>query len=173
MLTAWNDLAEWTNNTNLFGLNEIFLTILVPKLFKTIGVFVSNAFVETFSSFYNSTIEQSKANKLVKGFGIVVCVCAIGVIFFTLKQNYIDDGKPKMVQIEKEKPQKIEKQKQVKKEPEKKNKKKSWTKAGKKTWTKKRKISKSSYRTGFTQFKYQDWNCIKFVRRRWVWFKNG
>ena len=128
-------VSSWRTMGNIgIGILNTF-----PKLFKTIGAFVSNAFVETFSSFYNSTIEQSQANKLVKGFGIVVCVCAIGVIFITLKQNYIDDGKPLMVQIEKEKPQKIEKQKQVKKEPEKKTQKKAEQKQVKKPEPKKEK----------------------------------
>ncbi len=87
-----------------------------PKLFNTVSNFVSNAFVETFSSFYNSKVEVSQANKLVRGFGIVVFICAIGIVFFTVKEKYIQSDKPKLVQIEKEKPKKIEKQKEVKKE---------------------------------------------------------
>ena len=48
------------------SLGNIGLGILntFPKLFATVGNFLSTAFVETFSSFYNSTIERSKANKI-------------------------------------------------------------------------------------------------------------
>ncbi len=65
-----------------------------PKLFKTVGDFISNTLVETFSSFYDATVDRSQANKLVKGFGVVIFICAIGIIFFTVKENYIKDGKP-------------------------------------------------------------------------------
>ena len=105
-------------NTGLGILNTF------PKLFKTVGNFISTAFVETFSSFYDTTVEKTKANKLVKGFGIAIFICAIGIIFFTLKQNYIDDDKHMLAQTEKEKPKKIEEQKKVKKELEKKPQKK-------------------------------------------------
>ena len=120
-------------NTSLGILNTF------PKLFQTVGDFISNAFVETFSSFYNSTIEKSKANQLVKGFGIVVFICAIGIIFFSLKESYYENDKPKLVQIEKEKPKKIEKQKEVKKEAEKKPQKKIEQKQAKKPEPKKEK----------------------------------
>ena len=96
-----------------------------PKLFSTVINFVSNTFVEIFSSFYTSKVEVAKANKLVKGFGIAVFVCAIGIIFFTLKEEYNLNEKTKLVQVEKEKPKKIEKQKKEKKEPEKKPQKKN------------------------------------------------
>ena len=96
-----------------------------PKLFSTISGFVSNIFVETFSSFYTSKVEVSKANKLVKGFGVVIFVCAIGIVFFTLKENYNSDNKDQLVQVEKEKSKRIEKQKEVKKKSEKKIEKKA------------------------------------------------
>tara|TARA_B100001093_G_C26837463_1_gene1019032 strand:- start:1531 stop:3057 length:1527 start_codon:yes stop_codon:yes gene_type:complete len=110
-----------------------------PKLFSTVINFVSNTFVEIFSSFYTSKVEVAKANKLVKGFGIAVFVCAIGIIFFTLKEEYNLNEKTKLVQVEKEKPKKIEKQKKEKKEPEKKPQKKTEQKQAKKPEPKKEK----------------------------------
>ena len=60
----------------------------VPKVFSTVSGFVSDALVDTFSSFYTSKVEETKTNKLVKGFGLVVFIFAIGIIFFTLKENF-------------------------------------------------------------------------------------
>ena len=110
-----------------------------PKLYSTVSNFISNAFVETFSSFYNSKVEVSQANKLVRGFGIAVFICAIGIIFFTVKEKYIQSDKPKLVQIEKEKPKKIEKQKEAKRELDKKPQKKVEEKKIKKPEPKKEK----------------------------------
>ena len=53
-----------------------------------------------------------------KGFGVAVFVCAIGIIFFTLKESYNQNDKDQLVQIETEKPKKIEKKSEVKKTPE-------------------------------------------------------
>ena len=110
-----------------------------PKLFSTVSNFISNAFVDTFSSFYNSEIEKTKTNKLVKGFGIVVFVCAIGIVFFTLKENFDKTNKIQSVQIEKDKPKKNEKQKETKKKVEKKPTKKVEEKQVKKPEPKKEK----------------------------------
>ena len=105
----------WRNLGNIgIGILNTF-----PKLFSTVAQFVSNAFVETFSSFYTSKVEQSKTNKLVKGFGIVVFLCAIGIVIFSLKEKF-DQGNNIQVKVEKEKPLKIEKQNKAKKEIEKK-----------------------------------------------------
>ena len=60
----------------------------IPKVYNIVSTFISDALVDTFSSFYTSEVEKTKTNKLIKGFGIVVFVCAIGIIFFTLKQKY-------------------------------------------------------------------------------------
>ncbi len=109
-VSLWNK----TGNVGVGILNTF------PKLFSTVFSFVSTIFVDTFSSFYTSKVEVSQANKLVRGFGIVVFICAIGIIFFTVKEKYIQSDKPKLVKIEKEKPKKIEKQKEVKKKLEKK-----------------------------------------------------
>ena len=125
----------WRNTGNVgIGILNTF-----PKLFSTIITFISNAFVETFSSFYTSKVEESKTNKLVKSFGIAVFICALGVIFFTLKENYNQNDKTNLVQIEKEKQKKNEKQKEVKKEPEKKPQKKIEEKQVKKPESKKEK----------------------------------
>ena len=123
------------------GVGNVGIGILntFPKLFSTVINFVSSTFVEIFSSFYTSKVEVAKANKLVKGFGIAVFVCAIGIIFFTLKEEYNLNEKTKLVQVEKEKPKKIEKQKEVKKEPEKKPQKKTEQKQAKKPEPKKEK----------------------------------
>ncbi len=110
-----------------------------PKLFSTVSNFISNAFVDTFSSFYNSEIEKTKTNKLVKGFGIVVFVCAIGIVFFTLKENFDKTNKIQSVQIEKDKPKKNETQKETKKKVEKKPTKKVEEKQVKKPEPKKEK----------------------------------
>ena len=70
-------------------------------------------------------ISKTKTNKLIKSFGVVVFVCAIGIIFFTFKENFYQNNTTQSVQVEKDKPKKIEKQKkEVKKKIEKKQKKK-------------------------------------------------
>ena len=88
----------WRNAGNIgIGILNTF-----PKLFNTVTSFVSSIFVETFSSFYTSKVEVSKANRLVKGFGIVIFVCAVGVIFFTLKENYNQKNLNQLVKIDEE-----------------------------------------------------------------------
>ena len=100
----------WRNTGNIgLGILNTF-----PKVFSTVSGFVSTALVDTFSSFYTSKVEETKTNKLVKGFGLVVFIFAIGIIFFTLKENF-DSNNTQLVQAEKDKPKKIEKQKEVKK----------------------------------------------------------
>ena len=100
----------WRSSGNLgIGILNTF-----PKLFETVSNFLSNLFVDTFSSFYTIKVEETKTNKLVKGFGAVIFICAIGIIFFTIKENYNQSDKPKLVQVEKNKLKKDEKQKQVK-----------------------------------------------------------
>ena len=103
------------------------------------SIFISNAFVNTFNSFYESKVEEAKTNKLVKSFGIVVIICSIGIIFFTLKENFVTDNKVQTVKIEKEKSTKIEKEKEIKKKVEKKPQKKVEEKQVKKTEPKKEK----------------------------------
>ena len=92
----------------------------IPKVFNVVSNFVSDSLVNLFSSFYNSEIEKTKTNKLIKGFGIIVFICAIGITFLTLKENYDGNYVNKSVKVEKDKPKKIEKQKEVKKKIEKK-----------------------------------------------------
>ena len=106
---------------------------------NTVSSFISNALVDTFSSFYTSEVEKTKTNKLIKGFGIVVFVCAIGIIFFTLKETFDENNITQTVQIEKDKSKKIEEQKKVKKEVEKKSQKKVDEKQVKKPELKKEK----------------------------------
>ena len=125
----------WRNTGNIgLGILNTF-----PKLFSTVSNFISSAFVNTFSSFYTSEVEKTKTNKLVKGFGIVVFVCAIGIVFFTVKENFVTDNKVQTVKIEKEKSKKIEKEKEIKKKVEKKPQKKVEEKQVKKTEPKKEK----------------------------------
>ena len=97
---------------------------MIPKVFNTVSSFISNTLVDTFSSFYNSEIEKTKTNKLVKGFGVLVALFAVGIFFFTLKENYNSKDKTQTVKIEKQEPKKIEKQKEVKKKVDKKPQKK-------------------------------------------------
>ncbi len=119
----------WRNTGNIgLGILNTF-----PKLFSTVSNFISSAFVNTFSSFYTSEVEKTKTNKLVKGFGIVVFVCAIGVVFFTIKENFNKTDKIQLVKIEKDKSKKIQKKKEVKKKEEKKPSKKVEEKQVKKT----------------------------------------
>ena len=92
---------------------------MIPKAYNTVSSFISNALVDTFSSFYTSEVEKTKTNKLIKGFGIVVFVCAIGIVFFTLKENFDDNKITQIIQTEKDKPKKIEKKKGIKKKIEK------------------------------------------------------
>ena len=129
----------WRNIGN-FGI-EILNTF--PKVFSTVTGFISNALVDTFSSFYTSKVEESKTNKLVKSFGIIIFVCAIGIIFFTLKENFYQNDNTQLVQAEKEKPKKIEKNKEaikkVEKKPQKKVKQKEVQKEVKKPEPKKEK----------------------------------
>ncbi len=124
----------WRNSGNIgLGILNTF-----PKVFTTVSGFISNALVDTFSSFYTSKVEEKKTNKLIKVFGIAVFVCAIGIIFFTVKENF-ELNKSQLVQIEKEKPKKIEKQKEVKKKVEKKPQTKETQKQAKKPEPKKEK----------------------------------
>tara|TARA_B100000579_G_C22845236_1_gene863955 strand:+ start:607 stop:2142 length:1536 start_codon:yes stop_codon:yes gene_type:complete len=104
----------WRNTGNIgIGILNTF-----PKVFSTVSGFISNALVDTFSSFYTSKVEEKQTNKLVKGFGLVIFVCAIGIIFFTLKENY-NQNNTELVQIDKDKSKKIEKKQEKKKEIEK------------------------------------------------------
>ncbi len=108
-------ISLWRNSGNL-GLG---ILNTIPKVFQTVSSFISNALVDTFSSFYTSEVEKTKTNKLIKGFGVVVFVCAIGIVFFTLKENFDEQNLVQSVQIEKDKPKKVEKQKEPKKKVEK------------------------------------------------------
>ncbi len=105
----------WKNAGNI----GIGILNTIPKVSNTVSNFISNALVDTFSSFYTSEVEKTKTNKLIKGFGIVVFVSAVGIVFFTLKENFNENNVSKIVQVEKGKPKKIEKQKEVKKKIEK------------------------------------------------------
>ena len=78
-----NFFVRLWRNTGSIGLG---ILNTIPKVSNTVSSFISNALVDTFSSFYTSEVEKNKTNKLIKGFGIVVFVCAIGIIFFTLKK---------------------------------------------------------------------------------------
>ncbi len=103
-------------NAGDFGIGVLNM---IPKAYNTVSNFISNALVDTFSSFYTSEVEKTKTNKLIKGFGIVVFACAIGIVFFTLKENFDDNKVTQLIQTEKDKPKKIEKKKEVKKKIEK------------------------------------------------------
>ena len=125
----------WRNSGSL-GLG---ILNTIPKVFNTVSNFVSESLVNLFSSFYTSEVEKTKTNKLIKGFGIVVFICAIGITFFTLKENYDGNNITESVSVVKDKPKKFEKQKEVKKKTEKKLKKKEEQKQVKKTEPKKEK----------------------------------
>ena len=111
----------WRNTGNIgIGILNTF-----PKVFSTVTGFISNALVDTFSSFYTSKVEETKTNSLIKSFGIIVFVCAIGIIFFTLKENYVGKNTDQLVKIEKdgekkEKLKKLETKKKVDPKTEKK-----------------------------------------------------
>ena len=129
-------LRLWRNSGNL----GIGILNLIPKVSHTVTNFISNALVDTFSSFYTSEVEKTKTNKLIKSFGVVVFVCAIGIIFFTFKENFYQNNTTQSVQAEKDKPKKIEKQKkEVKKKIEKKQLKKEEQRQVKKPEPKKEK----------------------------------
>ena len=125
----------WRNSGNL-GLG---ILNTIPKVFNTVSSFVSDSLVNLFSSFYTSEVEKTKTNKLIKGFGVVVFICAIGITFFTLKENYDGSNVTESVSVVKEKPKKLEKQKEVKKKIEKKPQKKEEQKQVKKPEPKKEK----------------------------------
>ena len=125
----------WRSTGNL----GIGILNTIPKVYNTVSTFISSALVDTFSSFYTSEVEKTKTNKLIKGFGIVVFVFAIGIIFFTLKENFDGNNSTQLVQVEKDKPKKIENQKEVKKQLEKKPQKKIEEKQVQKPKTKKEK----------------------------------
>ena len=125
----------WRNSGNL----GIGILNTIPKVFNTVSDFISNALVDTFSSFYISEFEKTKTNKLIKVFGIVVFVCAIGITFYTIKENFDRKNITQSIPVEKDKP-KIEKQKQeVEKKIEKKPQKKEEQKQVKKPEPKKEK----------------------------------
>ena len=128
-------LSLWRNSGNL-GLG---ILNTIPKVFNTVSSFISDALINLFSSFYTSEVEKTKTNKLIKGFGVMVFICAVGITFFTLKENYGGKDVTQSVQVEKEKPKKIEKQKEVKKKIEKKPQKKEEQKQVKKPEPKKEK----------------------------------
>ena len=128
-------ISLWRNSGNL-GLG---ILNTIPKVFSTVSNFISDALVNLFSSFYTSEVEKTKTNKLIKSFGVVVFVCAIGITFFTFKENFDGDDVTQSVQAEKEKPKKIEKKKEVKKKIEKKPQKKEVQKQVKKPEPKKEK----------------------------------
>ena len=128
-------ISLWRNSGNL----GIGILNTIPKVFNTVSSFVADALVNLFSSFYNSEVEKTKTNKLIKSFGIVVFICALGITFFTLKENYEGSDVTQSVPVEKEKPKKIEKQKEVKKKIEKKPQKKEEQKQVKKPEPKKEK----------------------------------
>ena len=125
----------WRNSGNI----GIGILNMIPKVFQTVSSFISNALVDTFSSFYTSEVEKTKTNKLIRSFGIVIIVCAIGIIFFTLRENFNENNFTQLVKEEKDKPKKIEKQKEVKKKIEKKPQKKEQQKQVKKPEPKKEK----------------------------------
>ena len=125
----------WRNSGSL----GIGILNTIPKVFSTVSSFISNTLVDTFSSFYTSEVEKTKTNKLIKGFGLVMFVCAIGIIFFTVKENYDANNVTQSVPVKKDVPKKIEKQKEVKKKIEKKPEKKDEQKQVKKPETKKEK----------------------------------
>ena len=131
-----NFFVRLWRNTGSIGLG---ILNTIPKVSNTVSSFISNALVDTFSSFYTSEVEKTKTNKLIKGFGIVVFVCAIGIIFFTLKETFDENNITQTVQIERDKSKKIEEQKKVKKEVEKKSQKKVDEKQVKKPEPKKEK----------------------------------
>tara|TARA_B100000900_G_scaffold413607_1_gene438013 strand:- start:612 stop:2138 length:1527 start_codon:yes stop_codon:yes gene_type:complete len=111
----------WRNSGN-FGIG---ILNTIPKVSNTVSNFISNALVDTFSSFYTSEVEKTKTNKLVKGFGVLIALVAVGIGFFTLKENFEFKNKTQIVEIEKKEPKKIEKpKKEVKKKLDKKPKKK-------------------------------------------------
>ncbi len=125
----------WKNSGDL----ALGILNTIPKVFNIVSNFISDSLVNLFSSFYTSEVEKTKTNKLVKGFGIVVFVCAIGITFFTLKENYDGNNVTESFKVEKDKPKKIEKQKEVKKKIEKKPQKKEEQKQVKKPEPKKEK----------------------------------
>ena len=108
-------IGLWRSTGNI----GIGILNMIPKVYNTVSSFISNALVDTFSSFYTSEVEKTKTNKLIKGFGIVVFLCAIGIVFFTLKENFNEKNVNQLVEVEKDKTKKIEKQKEVKKKIEK------------------------------------------------------
>ena len=124
----------WRNSGNI----GIGILNMIPKVFETVSSFISNALVDTFSSFYTSEVEKTKTNKLIKSFGIVVVVCAIGIVFFTLKENFNKNNVTQLVKVD-DKPKKTEKQKEVKEKIEKKPLKKEQQKQVKKPEPKKEK----------------------------------
>ena len=131
-----NFFVRLWRDTGSFGIG---ILNTIPKVFTTVSNFISNALVDTFSSFYTSEVEKTKTNNLIKGFGIIVFVCAIGIIFFTLKENFDENKKDQIVQIKKDTTKKVEQQKKVKKEIEKKPQKKIVEKKEKKPEPKKEK----------------------------------
>ena len=108
-------IGLWRSTGNI----GIGILNMIPKVYNTVSSFISNALVDTFSSFYTSEVEKTKTNKLIKGFGIVVFLFAMGIVFFTLKENFNEKNVNQLVEVEKDKTKKIEKQKEVKKKIEK------------------------------------------------------
>ena len=76
-------ISLWRNSGNA----GIGILNMIPKVFQIVSSFITNALVDMFSSFYTSEVEKTKTNKLIKGFGVVVFACAIGITFYNIKEN--------------------------------------------------------------------------------------
>ena len=98
---------------------EIGLGILntFPKLITTVVSFIGQIFFNTFHTIYESSlkIQKNKANKLVATFGILVVTGAIGIIGYTVIENFKNDIKleTKSTSIIKEKNKKLKVEKNI------------------------------------------------------------
>ena len=139
----------WRNSGSL----GIGILNTIPKVFHTVSNFISNALVDTFSSFYTSEVEKTKTNKLIKSFGIVVIACAIGIFLYN-KETYDGNNLTNQFQLRKTNQKNWKAKASSTEKNREQTTKKRWAKTGKKTWTKKREISEPSYWTSTAQFKY-------------------
>ena len=83
---------------------------MTVKIYKPAKTSMQSGFKKTklWLAEYISEVEKTKTNKLIKGFGIVVFVCAIGITFYTIKENYDGNNITQSISVEKDKPKKIE-----------------------------------------------------------------
>ncbi len=110
--------SGFSNFWKMLGRSGIGVLNTFPKLINTMTSFFSDIFVDFFSSFYDSKIQEKKTNKLINMIGLFIIVSSVGIIGYTIFNKFDGvDTITKKLEIEKsEKKVKSENEKLLKKE---------------------------------------------------------